>query len=140
MGSLRMASPKLFDVLIIGGGPAGLSIATSLARQTHTALVLDSGIYRNAVAKHMHNVPGFDHVDPAEFRAKIREDLRKRYASVEFKSATIREVRKLDSGVFEAVDEEGTAYRGRKLGLGTGVRDKLEEEVPGYAECWGRGV
>ena len=57
---------KIYDVLIIGGGPAGLSIASSLARQVYTALIIDSQSYRNAVAKHMHNVAGFDHVDPAE--------------------------------------------------------------------------
>lgn len=131
---------KLYDVLIIGGGPAGLTIATALARQVYSALVLDSGVYRNALSKHMHTVPGWDHVDPAEFRAKTRADLKKRYDTIEFKSATITEVRKLDSGVFEAVDEQGTVYRGKKLGLGTGVRDMVEKEIEGYADCWARGM
>ncbi|KAL6354086.1 hypothetical protein LRP88_12419 [Fusarium phalaenopsidis] len=113
---------KLYDVLIIGGGPAGLSMATALARQLYTALVLDSGVYRNAPTKHMHNVIGFDHADPAAFRAKAREDLEKRYSSIEFKSATVETVKKLDSGIFEAVDSKGTVYQGKRLGLGTGGR------------------
>ncbi|CAM1505138.1 Fc.00g107750.m01.CDS01 [Cosmosporella sp. VM-42] len=131
---------KLYDVLIIGGGPAGLAMATTLARQLYTALVLDSAVYRNARTKHMHNVLGFDHADPADFRAKARADLTKRYDSVEFQSVTITEVRKLESGVFEAVDEKGGVYRGRKLGLGTGVRDVMEDQPEGYDECWGRGI
>ena len=134
-----MAS-KLYDVLIIGGGPAGLAMATALARQLYTAVVLDSAIYRNARTKHIHNVPGFDHADPADFRAKARSDLLKRYETIEFKSATIKQVRKLESGEFEAVAETGEVYRGKKLGLGTGVRDVMEGMPDGYDECWGRGV
>ncbi|OAA50368.1 thioredoxin reductase GliT [Metarhizium rileyi] len=133
-------SSKLYDVLVIGGGPAGLSIATALARQVYSALVLDSGEYRNAVATHMHTVLGFDHADPAEFRAKARRDLRERYEHIEFKTATITEVRKLDSGVFEAVDGNGHKYTGKKLALGTGVIDIPPADIEGYDACWGLGV
>ena len=63
-------TPILHDVLIIGGGPAGLSAATGLARQLYTAVVFDSGVYRNARAKHMHNVPTWDHRDPADVSSK----------------------------------------------------------------------
>ncbi|KAF7551190.1 hypothetical protein G7Z17_g5194 [Cylindrodendrum hubeiense] len=133
-------STKLYDVLIIGGGPAGLAMATGLARQLYTAVVLDSGSYRNARTKHMHNVLGFDHVDPAEYRAKAKADLLRRYETIEFKSATIESVRKLDTGVFEAVDNKGTVYQGRKLGLGTGIRDVMEDQLEGYEECWGHGI
>ena len=131
---------KIYDALLIGGGPAGLSIAVGLSRQLYSALILDSGSYRNAPAKHMHNVPGFDHVDPAVYRAKIKSDLQNRYNTIEFQHATIKEVRKTAAGLFEAIDESGAVYRGKKLGLGTGVRDMLEEQPEGYSECWGHGM
>lgn len=161
----------VYDVLILGGGPAGLSMATALARQAYTALVIDSGVYRNARARNMHNVPGFDHVPPAEYRAKVRRDLEARYKSIEFRETTIVEVRQrnassssstmpelkdaaggssVDNGTavahaladakFEAKDNEGNVFYGRKIGIATGVRDKVEDEVEGYAECWARGM
>ncbi|KAF4997256.1 hypothetical protein FGRMN_3991 [Fusarium graminum] len=133
-------SPKLYDVLIIGGGPAGLAAASALARQVYSALILDSGVYRNAPTKHMHNVLGFDHAEPAAFRAKAREDLEKRYDTIEYKSVTIATVCKTDAGIFEAVDDKGTVYQGKKLGLGTGVRDVFDDQPQGYGDCWGRGI
>ncbi|KAK7042376.1 hypothetical protein R3P38DRAFT_2511450 [Favolaschia claudopus] len=133
-------SAKLYDALIIGGGPAGLSIATALARQVYSALIIDSGVYRNERASHMHLVPGFDHANPYDFRAKVRSDLHNRYPSIEYKKATVKQVRKLDDGTFEAIEDNGAVYRGKKLGLATGVRDILEGEAEGYEECWGRGI
>ncbi|KAM0345783.1 hypothetical protein ACHAPU_006136 [Fusarium lateritium] len=133
-------TPKLYDVLIIGGGPAGLAAASALARQVYSALILDSGVYRNAPTKHMHNVLGFDHAEPAAFRAKAREDLEKRYDTIEYKPATIATVRKTDAGIFEAVDGKGTVYQGKKLGLGTGVKDIFDDLPKGYGDCWGRGI
>ena len=130
---------RLYDVLIIGGGPAGLAVATGLARQLHTAIVLDSGVYRNARSQHMHNVPGWDHADPAVFRAKAKDDLVRRYDTIEFKSATITQLRKLANGHFQATDETGTEYTGRKVALGVGVRD-IMPSIEGYADCWGRGM
>ncbi|OOQ81586.1 pyridine nucleotide-disulfide oxidoreductase [Penicillium brasilianum] len=122
---------KTYDVLIIGGGPAGLAIATGLARQLYTSLVLDSGVYRNERATHMHNVSGFDHVNPAVYRAKAKQDLQKRYDTIDFASAKIQTVRKV-ADLFEAVDDQGKTYQGRKLALATGVRDVLEEQVEGF--------
>jgi thioredoxin reductase len=133
-------SKALYDCLIIGAGPAGLSTAAGLARLQHTSLVFDSGVYRNAKAKHMHNVLGWDHADPAEYRAKARQDLLSRYGNVvSFQHAAIQQVRKLDSGRFEAVDSSGNVYTGKKLCLATGVRD-IMPDIPGYADCWTKGM
>jgi thioredoxin reductase len=133
-------SKPIYDCLIIGAGPAGLAVATGLARLQHTSLVFDSGIYRNALVKHMHNVLGWDHRDPAEFRAKSRQDLLSRYGSVvTFQNATIQQVRKLESGQFEAVDEAGNIYSGKKLCLASGVKDVMPD-IEGYADCWAKGM
>ncbi|KAI0158373.1 thioredoxin reductase glit [Pestalotiopsis sp. NC0098] len=129
----------LTDVLIIGAGPAGLAAAGGLARQLHTAVVFNSSQYRNANAKHMHNVPGFDHRPPAEFRDKSRADILARYDTIEFKDVEISRVKKLDNGRFEAVDTAGHKHLGKRLILATGVKDVMPD-IPGFVELWGTGI
>lgn len=133
------ATTPLLDVLIIGGGPAGLSVATGLARQLYTAVVFDSGVYRNDRVNHMHNVLTWDHCEPAEFRKKARDDLLARYQTIQFENTKIESVQKTAEGYFQAIDTSGKAWEGRKLVLATGVRD-LIPEIEGYDDCWGRGM
>ena len=133
-------SAKLYDALIIGSGPAGLGMACSLARLSLSTLIIDSGVYRNDPTDFIHAVPGLDYVRPADFRSRTRGDLLKHYPHIEFKDTKIKAVRKTDDGFFEAEDFDGVTYRGRKLGLATGVRDMIEKETPGYADCWGHGM
>ncbi|KAK4239025.1 hypothetical protein C8A03DRAFT_43329 [Achaetomium macrosporum] len=127
------------DVLIIGGGPGGLATATSLARQLYTAVVFDSGVYRNARTHHMHNVPTWDHRDPREFRAKARADLLARYHTIHFEDTAVASVRRTEDGRFEATDASGTTWTGKKVVLASGVRD-VYPDIPGYDQVWGRGV
>ncbi|KAL2811949.1 hypothetical protein BJX63DRAFT_432954 [Aspergillus granulosus] len=131
----------LFDALIIGAGPGGLSVATGLARQLHTAIVFDSALYRNARATHMHNVLGWDHINPAELRAKGKADLLARYSTIQFQNSTVDTVRRMkgETTLFEAVDASGNTWYGRKLVLATGVKD-LPLNIPGFDECWGTGI
>ncbi|KAK1584779.1 uncharacterized protein LY79DRAFT_520000 [Colletotrichum navitas] len=130
----------LHDALIVGAGPAGLATATALARQLYTSVLFDSGLYRNARAAHMHNVLGFDHVPPAAFRAKAREDIRARYAeSVAFADVEVLRTSKVGEGLFRAEDARGRTWFGRRLVLATGVADVMPD-IPGYADCWGRGI
>ncbi|KAJ0419610.1 hypothetical protein BJY00DRAFT_302020 [Aspergillus carlsbadensis] len=141
---MSLATPlatTFFDALIIGAGPAGLSVATGLARQLHTAVVFDSGVYRNARATHMHNVLGWDHVNPAELRAKGKADLLARYSTVQFQNETVESVRRLktERSLFEAVDAKGNKWYGRKVVLATGVKDVMLD-IEGFEECWGTNI
>jgi hypothetical protein len=49
-----------YDVIVVGGGPAGLSATSGLARVRRKVLMLDSGEYRNGATRHMHDVIGND--------------------------------------------------------------------------------
>lgn len=132
-------SVQLVDVLILGAGPAGLAAAQALARQLHTAIVFNSSQFRNSNAKHMHNVPGWDHRPPSEFRAKARSDILARYDTIHFRDVEISQVKKLESGYFEAVDVNKQSYVGKKIVLATGVKDVMPD-IPGFTQLWGTGM
>ncbi|KAI0436623.1 FAD/NAD(P)-binding domain-containing protein [Xylaria telfairii] len=130
---------KIVDVLILGGGPAGLAVAGGLARQLHTAIVFSSGVFRNGAVQHMHNVPGWDHENPADFRAKSKADILSRYSTIQFQDVGVTSVRKLESGRFEIVGDTGDKYEGRKIVIANGIRDTMPD-IPGYSELWGKGI
>lgn len=138
---------NVVDVLILGAGPAGLSAAAGLARQLHTAVVFSSSRFRNERARHMHNVPGWDHQDPAEFRAVSRGQILARYDTIRFEDCEITQVAKVGGGsdqgkplLFEAVDSSGRKFRGRRVIVASGVRDIMPADIPGYSELWGRSM
>jgi thioredoxin reductase len=131
-----MASPV--DIIIIGGGPAGLSTASSTIRQSHSTLILDSGKYRNEGSSHMHTVPTWDHRDPSEFREAARKDF-DRYGTVKVENAEVASVKNTADGLFEATGTNGQVWTGRKLVLATGVVD-IFPDIEGYANCWISGM
>ncbi|KAK5636072.1 hypothetical protein RRF57_011784 [Xylaria bambusicola] len=126
-----------FDILIVGGGPAGLSAASSIVRQDHKTILFDSGMYRNRQSKYMHTVPGWDHQDPADFREKAKEDLG-RYGSLTVKDAEVETLKQREDGIFEAT-ACGETWTGKKVILATGVED-IFPDIPGYSECWVSGM
>lgn len=133
------SSDSVFDALIIGGGPAGLSTALTLCRALHTAVLFDSGVYRNGLSDHMHIVSTWDHQHPAEFRAAARKELSARYDSVRIEDCAIERVVKLENGLFKATDAKQRDWTGKKLVLATGSKD-IFPDIPGYEDCWVKGM
>lgn len=123
-----------WDVIVVGGGSAGLSAALMLGRARRRVLVLDSGDPRNAVAAHMHGVLGHDTMPPLELLARGRAEVA-RYG-VEIRDVAATAVTVTSDGVTVVA---GTEERGRRLVLATGLRDRLPD-IPGLGELWGSGV
>lgn len=123
---------KQYDVAIIGGGPAGLSGALTLARGNRSVLVFDDNQPRNAPASHMMNFPSRDGTPPNEFRRLIREDLKK-YPKVELRSERVQNIIRVEHG-FEV---DGLFVK--KIMLAHGVKDILPP-IPGMRELFGKAI
>lgn len=126
----------LWDAIVIGGGPAGLSAALMLGRARRRVLVIDAGSPRNRFAAHMHGVLGNEGVAPAELRARGRAEAAA--YGVAFADGTALRVERSDAGLVVAVDD-GEEHEARALVAATGLRDELPG-IPGLAERWGATV
>ncbi len=124
-----------YDVVVIGGGAAGLSAAVALARSRRTVLVVDAGDPRNAPAVHVHNFLTRDGTPPGQLYALGRDELAG-YGG-EVTEARVESISR--HGEFFQVALAGRAVRARRLLVATGGRDELPD-VPGLAERWGRDV
>ena len=128
----------ILDVLIVGAGPAGLSAALVLGRARRRVLVFDSGQPRNAPSPAAHNVFTRDGTPPREMLRIGREQLRP-YAGVEFRDAEVTDATRDEDGGFTVHLADGSRFRGRRLLLASGMREKLPE-IEGMRELWGTGV
>ncbi|GAA4957330.1 NAD(P)/FAD-dependent oxidoreductase [Actinoplanes utahensis] len=127
---------QVYDVVVVGGGTAGLSGALTLGRSRRSVLVVDSGEPRNAPAAHMHNVLGRDGTPPADLLAAGWAEL-SGYGVERVRARAESAVRE-DAG-FRVVLDGDRVVRGRRLLLATGLVDELPE-IPGLAARWGRDV
>jgi thioredoxin reductase len=124
-----------YDVVVVGGGAAGLSGAVALARSRRSVLVVDAGDPRNAPAGHVHNFLTRDGTPPAEIYASGRAEVTRYGGQVE-------------TGRVTTLRRDGDRFRvqigprtvtARRLLIATGLRDELPD-VPGLAARWGIDV
>ncbi|SDC62900.1 Thioredoxin reductase [Sanguibacter gelidistatuariae] len=125
-----------YDVVVVGGGAAGLSAAVALGRARRSVLVIDAGQQRNLPAAGVHNFLTRDGMSPAEL-ARVGRDEVLSYGGTVL-TASVRSVTAI-GGAFDVVADDGTRVRARRLLLATGLVDELPD-VPGLRERWGIDV
>ncbi|WP_326638924.1 FAD-dependent oxidoreductase [Nonomuraea fuscirosea] len=153
----------MYDVVIAGGGPAGLAAALMLGRVHRTVLLVDAGEGRNARAETVHNFLTRDGIPPDELRALGRRELAgypairtlagtvataeavgRGSGSVAVGTVTADEVEAVPAagavgGGFRVGLSGGGAVEGRRVLLATGLADELSGPR-GVAELWGRSA
>ncbi|MFB6619037.1 NAD(P)/FAD-dependent oxidoreductase [Streptomyces sp. NPDC056367] len=137
MDDTEEAMDTLFDVVVVGGGAAGLAGALTLVRARRSVLVIDSGSPRNAPAAHMHGYLGHDGRSPAELLERGRAEVTGYGGLIRQGTAVAADA--LPGGGFLVRCGDGSAVRARRLLVTTGLVDELPA-VPGLAERWGRDV
>ena len=126
-----------FDVVVIGGGAAGLSAALVLSRARRTVLVVDSGSPRNAAAAHMQGFLSRDGMPPADLVELGRTEVTGYGA--ELRTGVVTDVVRDGTKGFWVLLGDGTRVSARRLLVTTGLRDELPA-IPGLAERWARDV
>lgn len=126
----------IYDVVIAGGGPAGLAAALTLGRARRRALLCDAGLPRNAAATHMQNFVTRDGTPPPEFRRIAREQL-ERYPNVEVRNVRVEAIGGT-RGEFSVRLESGSVLS-RRILLCAGLVDELPE-MEGFRDLWGTSI
>ncbi|GAA3747629.1 NAD(P)/FAD-dependent oxidoreductase [Salinactinospora qingdaonensis] len=135
-----------YEVVVVGGGAAGLGGALTLGRARRSVLVVDAGQPRNAPADGVHAYLGHEGTPPAELLRIGREEVA--HYGVTFLTGTVVAVHREGSddttdaeggGDFRVVLADGATVRAARLLVTTGLVDELPD-VPGVAELWGTDV
>src|SRR5215469_2244736 len=125
-----------YDVVVIGGGAAGLTGALMLARSRRSVVVIDAGAPRNAPATGVHGLLGREGMSPAELLERGRAEVRGYGGHVV--TGEVIAVTTADGG-FEVALSDGRTVRARLLLVATGLTDELPD-IPGLRDRWGRDV
>jgi thioredoxin reductase len=128
--------PAEVDVLVVGGGPAGLSAATWLGRYRRRTLLVDAGRHRNRTVEAVHGLLGRDPVSPGQLRADALAGLAN-YPHVTIRRGVVQAIGRAGERFVAEVD--GEEVLASRVVIATGVRDQLPD-VEGLAEHYGAGV
>ena len=125
-----------FDVMIVGGGPAGLSAALVLGRACRRVLLLDGGTYRNDPTRRVHGFLTRDGATPRALRAVARAQLAP--YDVTCVDAKVTQIARRGTR-FRARLADGHTVRARRVLLATGMRDHVPD-FPGFQAIYGRSA
>ncbi len=128
---------KLYDVIIIGGGPAGLNAAVVLGRCRRKVVLFDTGKPRNHKSAGMHNYLTRDDILPRDFIHIAHDEIKKYH--IEFYHTEILNAIKNEDGNFMIKDWKGNVYHSKKLLIATGLVDKLPN-VEGFEDFYGKSI
>jgi thioredoxin reductase len=134
---MSQQSADQYDVVVIGGGAAGLGGAVTLGRSRRTVAVVDAGQPRNAPAAGVHGYLTRDGLPPAELVRIGREEAQGYGAQLV--AGSVEQVRRAEDGRLTVRLADARTLTGRRLLVTTGLVDELPD-VPGLRERWGRDV
>lgn len=130
-----------YDVVVVGGGAAGLSAALVLVRSRRRVAVVDAGRPRNAPAAHMQGFLGSDGLPPSELLARGRHEVAGYGGELVAGTVSSITARGVSGGRrwFDVTLADGTVLRARRVLVTTGLRDDVPD-LPGVRERWGRDL
>jgi thioredoxin reductase len=144
MSAMIAPQSSFSDVLILGGGPAGLSAALILGRACRKVVLIDASNPRNAAAREIHGFLGHDGIRPQELLCTGRKEVQ-RYAVRLIPGEAVeaaplpRSAEQPFATAFSIKTRDGERYAARKLLVATGMRDELPD-LPGLGECYGSTI
>ncbi|AKS39454.1 thioredoxin reductase [Anoxybacillus gonensis] len=132
-----MSQEKIYDVIIIGAGPAGMTAAVYTSRANLSTLMLERGVPGGQMAntEEVENYPGYDHILGPELATKMFEHAKK--FGAEYAYGDVKEV--IDGEQYKTVVTSNQQYKARAIIIATGAEYK-KLGVPGEKELGGRGV
>lgn len=131
-----MENSNQYDVIIVGGGPAGLNAALVLGRSRRKVLVCDNQKQRNRFSHAMHGFLTRDGINPSEFLDLARNELSN--YNVQNIITTIVDIKPIEKG-FRLLQDSGVELYSKKILLATGISDILPD-IPGIMDFYGTSV
>jgi thioredoxin reductase (NADPH) len=132
-----MTEEKIYDVVIIGAGPAGMTAAVYTSRGNLSTLMIERGIPGGQMAntEEVENYPGFEHILGPELSTKMFDHAKK--FGAEYAYGDVQEI--IDGEAFKTIKSGGKEYKARTIIVTTGAEYK-KMGIPGETELGGRGV